>query len=101
MTVTLHVCDPSPYSSFEEQWGAQLGEQQAQQADEDFEADQLETERVEFCDLLKDPDFEPDFEHEADFVRWTAPIDSEDLDELSESSEPWPGDLELPHDGDE
>jgi hypothetical protein len=70
-SLTIHVCDPSPYSSFEEQWGAQLGEAQARQADEDWEVDQLESERVEFCDLLSDPDFEPDLEHEADLVRFT------------------------------
>lgn len=77
----IHVCDPSPYSSFEEQWGAQLGEQQARQADEDWEADQLEAERLEFLGLLNDPDFEADLEHEAAFACWMELCEPEIVDD--------------------
>jgi hypothetical protein len=75
--LTIHVCDPTPYSSFEEQWGAQLGEAQARQADEDWEADQLETERQQFCELLGDPDFEPDLADEPNLERWTETCEPE------------------------
>jgi len=70
-TLTIHVCDPSPYSSFEEQWGAQLGLQQERQAEADFEADLAEQERSQFVEMLGDPDFELDLEHEADLARFT------------------------------
>lgn len=75
--LTFRSCDPSPFSSFEEQWGAQLCEAQERRAEEDYEADQLEAARVEFCDLLNDPDFEPDVEDEADLVRWTEEVEPE------------------------
>ena len=72
MSVTIFVCDPSPeYSSFEEQWGAQLGASQERQAEADHESDCLEEERAIFLDALADPDFEPDLEHEVELERWT------------------------------
>jgi hypothetical protein len=71
MRVSAFVCDPSPHSSFEEQWGAQFGEAQERQAEADYEDDRLEEERTLFLDALFDPDFEPDLEHETDLERWT------------------------------
>lgn len=69
--LTVVVCDPSPYSSFEEQWGAQLGAEQERLAEQDHDEDVAELERQQFLELLNDPDFEPDLEHEADIERFT------------------------------
>lgn len=77
LTLTFHACDPNPHSSFEEQWGSQLGLTQEQQADEDYESDQIESERLGFCELLFDENTEFDFEHESDLNRWTETCEPE------------------------
>lgn len=66
--LTIYSCDPTPHASFEEQWGAQLGEAQWQ-AEQDHE--DLLAERDAFTDRLYDEDFEADACDEPDLERWT------------------------------
>lgn len=79
--ITIHVCDPAPHSSFEEQWGAQLGAREELLAEQDAQDDFNELARLAFTDQLDDPDFEPDFEHETDFERYTEVAEPEGFDE--------------------
>lgn len=73
--VTLHVCDHPGFSSFEEQWGHQLGLAQEAQADQDFLDDLREENRLLACELLEQGP--PD-----------DPIDAELIDEHTEEVEP-------------
>lgn len=69
--LTIHVCDPSPHSSFEEQWGAQVGAEQERLAEQDHESDRVEAERIQFMELLNELEYEPDLEDEDMLEKWT------------------------------